>query len=111
MIRVLSTLLLLPVWLHAAKLGLEKTVQRNGVLILISHMEHRLAIFGDAGIHAKAGQIYWDKAAEALLAHFKERRYGEGVEACVRMIGSELAKDFPQIGESTNEFSDGVSES
>ena len=77
-------------------LGLHKTPGRNGVLILISHLDHRFAIWGDEGIHSKSGQHLWDRAAQTLRAHFAERRYAEGIEACVRDIGQELARHFPK---------------
>ena len=80
------------------ELGLDKTAGRNGVLILIFHLDHRFAIWGDEGIHAKAGQPLWESAAKTLREHFAERRYAEGIEACVRAVGLELAAYFPKNG-------------
>jgi uncharacterized membrane protein len=81
-----------------AELGLDKTDERNGVLILVSHLDHRFAIWGDEGVHAQAGQPLWDRAKEELLKRFAERRYAEGIEACVREVGRELAMRFPRHG-------------
>ena len=94
-------------------LGLDKTDGRNAVLILISHLDHRFAIWGDKGIHAKAGEKLWAKASEILLEHFRERRYPEGVEACVRAVGAELAVHFPKhdVGDGKNQVSNEVTES
>jgi uncharacterized membrane protein len=78
------------------QLGLHKTDGRNGVLILVSHLDHKFAIWGDEGIHAKSGQHLWDKAAKTLREHFAARRYPEGIEACVREVGAELARHFPK---------------
>lgn len=90
-------------------LGLDKTRGRNGVLILISHLDHRFAIWGDEAVHAKAGQALWEKARQTLISHFAERRYPEGIEACVRAVGEELAAHFPKAsGPSANELSDEV---
>lgn len=95
-----------------AELGLDKTDERNGVLILISHLDHRFAIWGDEGIHAEAGQHLWDKAAAVLRKHLKDRRYAEGVAACVREVGAALAKHFPKKdGPGKNQLSDDVTES
>lgn len=77
-------------------LGLEKTKDRNAVLILISHLDHRVAIWGDEGIHGRAGHPLWEKALNTLLGYFHERRYPEGIEACVQDIGRELALHFPK---------------
>ena len=81
-----------------ANLGLEKTDGRNGVLILISHLDHRFAIYGDEALHARAGQLLWDRAKEKLLGHFAARRYATGIEDCVREIGLTLAEHFPRAG-------------
>ena len=78
------------------QLGLDKAPERHGVLILISHVDHRFAIFGDEGIHGKAGQPLWERAAEALKKDFAERRYAEGIIDCVREVGVELASHFPR---------------
>jgi len=92
------------------ELGLDGTAGRNGVLILISDLDHRFAIWGDEGIHAKAGPPLWERAREALLLHFAERRHAEGIEACVREVGRELALHFPRAGpEDVNELPDEVS--
>ncbi len=76
-------------------LSLHKTEARHGVLILISHLDHRFAIWGDEGIDSQAGQRVWDRAAQTLRAHLSERRYAEGIQACVREVGRELARHFP----------------
>lgn len=95
-----------------AALGLHKTRGRNGVLILISDLDHRFAIWGDAGIHGKAGAPLWEKAKETLRSHFAQRRYAEGIEACVREVGRELALHFPKDGPGPgrNELSNEVSQ-
>lgn len=91
------------------RLGLEKTDQRNGVLILISHLDHRFCIWGDEGIHAKAGSPFWERAKRTLTEHFASRRYSEGIEACVREVGGELAVHFPKkAGPGSNQLSNEV---
>jgi len=95
------------------RLGLRKTDARNGVLILISHLDHRFAIWGDEGIHAKAGQRLWEDAAKVLRERFAERLYPEGVEACVRAVAEELARHFPKTepGPGKNQLPNDVTES
>ena len=77
--------------------GLHKTDELNGVLILVSHLDHQFAIWGDEALHTKAGQLLWEYAKEVLIAHFAERQYAEGIEACVREIGKELTLHFPKV--------------
>lgn len=84
------------------KLKLDKTDQRNCVLLLISHLDHRFAIWADEGINAKAGQALWDDEAAKLKENFSQHRYAQGIEQCVREIGEELVKLFP--GKSKNQL-------
>ena len=77
-------------------LELKKTRDRNAVLILISHLDHRFAIWGDEGIHSQAGHPLWEKAQRTLLEHFRARRYPEGIIACVQELGRELARHYPR---------------
>ena len=94
------------------ELGLDKTDGRNGVLILVSHLEHRFAVWGDEGVHARAGQPLWEGARKVLLEDFARRRYAQGIEACVRQVGRELAALFPKRGSAPgrNQLPDEVSE-
>ena len=94
-------------------LGLDKTAGRNGVLILVSHLDHQFAIWGDEAVNAKAGQALWPRAAEVLKSHLAQGRHGEAIEACVREVGQELAAHFPQDkpGPEPNQLSNEVSES
>ena len=65
---------------------------------------------GDEAVHAKAGEDLWRRAQEALTAHFRERRYAEGIEACVRAVGAELAALYPKAeGPGGNRLSDDIS--
>lgn len=80
------------------ELGMDKAPARNGVLILISRWDHQFAIWGDEGLHASAGQPLWERAKQTLLACFSAQQYAEGIEACVREVGDELAHHFPKKG-------------
>ncbi len=94
-------------------LGLQKTDGRNGVLILVAHLDHQFAIWGDEGIHAIAGQILWDRAAKTIKEHFAKRSYGAGIETCVREVGLELSAHFHKKddGPGKNQLSNEVTES
>ena len=93
------------------ELGLEKTEERNGVLILIAISDRHFAIWGDQGIHQAAGQPLWDAAREALQARLKEGKPCAGLEECVARVGEALAKHFPASPDDKNQLSDEVTES
>ena len=48
------------------KLGMDKTAQRNGVLIYIATNDHQFAIIGDAGINRLVPHDFWDSTKEAM---------------------------------------------
>ena len=63
------------------------------MLILVSHLDHQFAIWGDGALHDKAGQLLWKHAKKALIARFAERQYAEGTRpACARS-----ARNSPSI--------------
>jgi uncharacterized membrane protein len=92
-----------------AALGMDRTAQRNGVLIFIAPVTHTFAILGDAGIHERGGEALWGGVAGELSAAFKAGRWTDGLVEAIRRIGEELARHFPR-GEATdvNELPDAV---
>ena len=92
-----------------ALLRLHRTRHRNGVLILVAYRDRRFAILGDEGLHAKAGQDLWERGRAVLESAFAAGRYAEGIEACVREVGAELARHFPADGPGRNQLPNEVS--
>lgn len=75
--------------------GLDQLPGGNGVLLLVSHLDHQFALWRGAGVEAKTDPAFWNRAADNLTRHFAERQYAVGIEACVREIGQELSRLFP----------------
>jgi len=91
------------------RLGMERTADRNGVLIFLVPSRKRFAILGDAGIHEKVGQAFWDEASACLSSHFHRGVFTEGLVEVIHLLGDRLATHFPSAGEADrNELSDGV---
>lgn len=91
-----------------AELNMQKTEQRNGVLIYIAFTDHKFAVIGDAGIHAIVGQEFWDSVKMMMQNHFKESHFVEGITAAVNEAGRVLVKHFPYKGDDKNELPDDV---
>lgn len=90
------------------KLGMAKTMHRNGVLIYLMPHRKRFAVLGDAGIHAAVGQAFWDSIASALSERFKSGDFTGGLEHGIAEVGAQLAKHFPVEGRNANELSDQI---
>lgn len=76
-------------------LQMEKTEQRNAVLVYIALKDRQLAVFGDEGIHKKVGTEYWHKVVAEMLSTFNKEDYAKGIAECVIQIGETLTTHFP----------------
>ena len=77
------------------KLQMQKTEERNAVLIYVAIMDRQLAVYGDEGIHNRVGQEYWDRAVKEMISSFNRENYAEGIRDCVAEIGEALHEHFP----------------
>jgi len=91
------------------KYGVDKTVQRNGVLIYIAYESRVFYIWGDEGIHAMVGQNLWEAIIKEVKMHFAKGEYVLGLCHAIDEIGLKLATFFPR-GESilNNELPDDI---
>jgi len=76
-------------------LEMQKTEQRNGVLIYVALKDRQLAIFGDEGIHQKVGDEYWKDKVKKMISNFNRNDYAEGIRQCVLEVGEALHAHFP----------------
>ena len=91
------------------RLGMDKTRDKTGILLLIILAERKFRILADTGINAKVEQQTWDELAGKLSGSFKNGNYLDGVTESVLRMGAILAKHFPIKADDTNELSNEVS--
>ncbi|MDQ1141539.1 TPM domain-containing protein [Pedobacter agri] len=85
---------------YFAQLDMDKTSQRNGVLIYLAHADHKFAIIGDLGINRLVPEDFWETTKIAMTAHFAKGDLAEGIIAGVALAGEKLALYFPpQMGD------------
>ena len=89
---------------------MQRTAERNGVLIYLAVDDHRLAIVGDEGVHAQVGDAYWQRVRDAMVERL---RRGEARDALVHAVPEAglvaAARHFPRRPDDQNELSDRVS--
>jgi len=90
------------------QLGLDKTKERNCVLILFVVTNREFIIYGDQGIHEKVGQGFWDDIRDRMVAAFREDRFGDGICRGVNLIGEKLARYFPHQKDDIDEISNEI---
>ncbi len=92
-----------------AELKMHKTALRNGVLIYVALLDHKLAILGDAGINSKVPTGFWDSIKTNMVEKFKQGAITEGICEAVITAGEQLKAYFPYQENDVNELPDDIS--
>ena len=86
------------------KLGMNKTRERNGVLVFFAPTIQQFAVVGDKAIHEKCGSDFWQQIASEITTHLKAGEFTEAVVDAVTHIGDVLIKHFPRSPDDRNEL-------
>jgi uncharacterized membrane protein len=89
-------------------LGLDRTEQRNCVLVMLVITNREFLIYGDEGIHTKVGQDFWDDVRRQMQKAFGRDAFGDGLADGVRRIGAKLTHYFPRRRDDVDEISDEI---
>jgi len=89
-------------------LGMERTAERNGVLIFVAPRTHKFAIIGDTGIHERCGDPFWRDVAAEMSGRFKQGEFTAGIVQAIQKAGEILAQHFPRKDGDKNELSDQI---
>jgi uncharacterized membrane protein len=93
---------------HFLELGMDKTRERNAVLLFIAPRTQKFAIVGDTAVHARCGEAFWNKLTAEMSNYFKKSEFTEGILHAVQMAGQLLAAHFPCLPDDTDELPDKV---
>lgn len=93
------------------RLGMQKTAQRNAVLIFVAPRAHKFAIVGDEGIHKSCGEELWQRLVGSMREHFQRENFTQAITDAILEIGDALAAKFPGRSTSTGALPDDVVES
>src|SRR2546421_5588011 len=90
------------------ELGMTKTHHRNAVLIYLVPLTRQFAIVGDAGVHDKCGDAFWQQVSAGMTGLLKQGRFTEAILEAIQTIGDILARHFPRDPEDRNELPDRI---
>ena len=79
-----------------ARLGMTRTPHRNGVLIYVVPSRREFVILGDAAIHERAGQGFWERVASAMSEQIRNGDLTHGIIHGIEASAAELADHFPR---------------
>lgn len=92
------------------QLGMHLLPNKNGVLIYISVLDHKVCILGDKNIDEVVGLGFWNDTVYNLTTQFKHNHFDEGVSDAVLEIGRKLRDFFPYDAKTdTNDLNDDIS--
>lgn len=92
------------------ELGMEKTAERNAVLILVAPRSQKFAVVGDKGVHQKCGEEFWQRLVETMRGHFKRDAFTDALVEAIDGTGTLLAQYFPRANDDKNELPDEIIE-
>jgi uncharacterized membrane protein len=76
-------------------LKMDRTANRNAVLIYVAMVHKQLALFGDEGIYNQVGELYWSNAVKEMISKFSSHQICNGMVGCIHQIGETLKEKFP----------------
>lgn len=79
----------------AEKLGMTRTKERNGVLILVDPSRRTFLVWGDTAIHARVEAGFWKYVAAAIESRLREGDFTGGLVRGIETAGRALAEHFP----------------
>jgi uncharacterized membrane protein len=90
------------------QLDMQKTRNRNAVLVFVAPRAHKYAVVGDVGVHEKCGEEFWKKLVNDMRAHFKNEDFNRAIVLAISEVGRLLAAHFPRTGDTINELPDEI---
>ena len=78
------------------RLGMHKTRERNAVLIFVAPRARKYAVVGDAGVHQKCGEVYWQRLVDSMREHFQSENFTQALLEAIEQTGELLARHFPR---------------
>ncbi|OBW96328.1 membrane protein [Gallibacterium salpingitidis] len=90
------------------ELEMEKTAQRNGVLIYVALQSKQCAVIGDQGIDQYVAASFWQQACDLIVAGAKQKQHTTGIVNAIRLIADCLAQHFPYQADDRNELPNDV---
>lgn len=92
-----------------ARLGMDRTAERHGVLVYLALEQRKLAIVGDVGIHARVGDDHWRGVRDHMVEALRRGAPRQAIVGAIEEIGRALAAHFPRRPDDRNELADDVS--
>jgi uncharacterized membrane protein/ribosomal protein S18 acetylase RimI-like enzyme len=91
-----------------SNLGMDRTRERNAVLIYLAIEDRKLAIVGDHGIHSRVQPGFWERLRDGMVERLGHEAPREALVQAVIAVGETLRRHYPPV-DAVNELPDRVS--
>jgi len=78
---------------------LHQTPDRNAVYFFVVPSRRQFAVLGDAGIHHRVGEEYWQRLAASFAEHARTQGISEALVDAIADVGKRLSEHFPRTPE------------
>jgi len=92
------------------RLGMDKTRERNAVLIYVAPRAQEFAVIGDEEVHRRCGAELWQQVADKMSEHFGQGQFSDAIIEAIGYLAGVLAQHFPRRWRNPNELPDDVIE-
>jgi len=80
---------------HFADARLHEYQHRNAVVLFVAPNARRFAVFGDAAIHERVGDVFWQNLVTDMQPFFARGDMTEGLLLGIGRVGEQLRLHFP----------------
>lgn len=91
------------------QLKMNRTEDKNGVLIYISVLDRKFSIIGDEGINEKVPTDFWESTRDKMLVAFQNGDLTAGIKQGIEEAAEQLSMHFPYKSNDKNELSNDIS--
>ncbi len=91
-----------------AKLGIQNTRDRTGVLIMVSLEERMVQVLAGNGINSVVPENAWPAMVQCITEGIKAGNPAQGISKAVADIGTMLSENFPIKADDYNELPNAV---
>ena len=91
-----------------AKLGIQNTRDRTGVLIMVSIEERMVQVLAGNAINSIVPENTWPSMVQCIIEGIKTGNPAQGISMAVADIGKMLSENFPKKSDDSNELSNAV---
>lgn len=92
-----------------ARLKMQRTKLRNGVLFYVAYNDRKFAVIGDCGINMKVPNNFWNDVCEILSQYFKKGDFVNGLVKGIELCGNQLKEYFPHQADDIDELPNEIS--